>query len=173
MIVVALVTVGASLAAPKVALVMANRRASDLASDSIRLGRLARANAISSGRAYVVRYDAGDDSNGRLRMWRGTNNGCNLQTWSFTGTPVEQVEAETYNIGGTHVVSVTPDPDVDICYEPSGAVMMRSGSGRFLWSVAGVTTGVIFNVDRKVGGVIKGVSRRIVFPLGGTARLLK
>lgn len=173
MIVLVIIGVGAALAAPGIGSAISDSRAADVAVDLMRLGREARSEPLTNGRAHVLHYEAGAEGTGRLELYRGTNNGCNTQVWDLAAEDrIDEVVADDYNPDASHTIRVTSDAQVDLCYQPNGAVMVRAaGGGRFGWSHPDVQTGVVFTVTHEVAGDRVGVDREVVFPLGGTARI--
>ena len=62
---------------------------------------------------------------------------------------------------------------IDICYEPTGRVVHRQGAVLLFSDRNTVNGGYRFRFDRYEGGVLTGVSRRVVIPLGGDARVVR
>lgn len=77
---------------------------------------------------------------------------------------------------------------IDICYQPDGAMLLRNQVQNRQCTVPGGVPGglqagndfaesiggdsdVEFEVQRSVGGAVQGVTRRVLFPYGGSARI--
>ena len=196
MVVVAIIGIAAALAAPAISTAMAERRAAEGALDVVRLGRRARAETMAFGRAHLLRFEQSGSigSEGSLRMFRGRTPSCRTSNWtSAVGTIppiitgfcpassmcVDLVDmSDTHYQTGTHTVELSAPGagDSDLCYEPSGAMMFRSAGAAWLDSNAAnaaIAGGFRLRVQRKVSGVVEGNDRWIVFPWGGTPRILR
>ena len=193
MAVVVIVLIGSTLAAPAISTALAEKRSGQVMLDLVRLGRRARADAIAYGRAHVLRYTAaGAVGNfGRVRLIRGFTGGCNTNNWTAilaaapdctaaTSTCIDELDASAsrYRLGGSDTLLSSPAdfPTLDICYEPNGR-MMYSADGsttRFTANnTAAIGGGFVFTGVRQRASVNVGPTRRVIFPLGGTARVLR
>jgi len=193
MAVVMIILVGMTLAAPTISTALAEKRTGQVALDLVRLGRRARADSIAYGRAQVLRYsNAGAfGAFGRVQLFRGIAGGCNTNNWvpifaaagtcgSATSTCVDELDASNsrYRLGGNDSLLTSPAafPAVDICYEPNGTMMysVNGGTTRFTPNnSAALGGGFVFSVVRQRSGANEGPTRRVVFPLGGSARVLR
>lgn len=179
MIVVAIVGISAALAAPALSTAMADRRAGDATHSLVRIGARARSEAMVLGRAHVLAFDAAD--NGRAHLWRGRTNLCNFNPWatltagSCDGNPscVDALDMATYDHGHHQVrmqlVSTTPW----LCFQPDGEVLFSVGATSRFNPLALGQQGVLVNIDRLAGGSAAGVRRQVVFPLGGSPRIVR
>jgi prepilin-type N-terminal cleavage/methylation domain-containing protein len=193
MAVVVIVLVGMTLAAPAISTALAEKRSGQVTLDLVRLGRRARADAIAYGRAHLLRYGAtgADGDFGRVRLIRGFTGGCNTNDWAAILTAatdcvaaaspcIDELDASAtrYRLGGNDTL-LSPPADfttLDICYEPNGR-MMYSADGsitRFTANnTAAIGGGFVFRAVRQRNSVNVGPARRVLFPLGGTARVLR
>ncbi len=187
MVVIAIIGIGAALAAPAISTAMAERRASQASLDVVRLARRARSETMAFGRAHVLRFDA--TGQGTLRMFRGRTPSCRTSNWDaavggvplilVAGCPASSMCVDLVDMNdtrydtGTHQVELSAPGtgNHDICYEPNGAMMYRSAGGA--WLDGNAAGGIRMRVQRKVSGVVEGSDRWIVFPWGGTPRILR
>ena len=187
MTVVTLIAVVAAAAAPSIGDALAERKMTQTSLDVVRIARRGRSEAAGYGRAHMLRYLSGDTGTGVFELYRGINNHCNTNDWNaVTGGGVCNreggfcrdfivVSQET----DTDTIAVVPDNIVgeplDICFEPSGRVLWRTGTNRFSdrnqGGAANPLGGFVFRVERDGGAT--GVIRRVVIPLGGDARVLQ
>ncbi len=183
MVVVALVGIVAGLAAPSIADSLAERKTNETALDIVSIARRGRSEAVGYGRAHMFSWDDGAQE---FTLHRGTNNRCNAVNWAaisgggcVTATCRAQLRMADSSSSGNVVTArwqARAGSDVDLCFEPSGRVLWRSGLPRFSdRNLAGpegnLQGGVVFEVLRDGG--TEGVIRRVVIPLGGDARLLR
>ncbi len=196
MVVIAIIGIGAALAAPAISTAMAERRASQASLDVVRLARRARSETMAFGRASLLRFNnfGSAGSQGSLRMFRGRTPSCRTSNWDAAvgGIPpiisgfcpassmcVDLVDlSDTKYDTGTHTVELRAPgtSNHDICYEPNGAMMFRYAGGAWLDNNAATADnagGIRMHVQRKVSGVVEGSDRWIVFPWGGTPRILR
>lgn len=196
MVVVVIIGIAAALSAPAISTAMADRRAAQGALDVVRLARRARAETMAFGRSHLLRFNNSGSSGteGSLRLFRGRTPSCRTSNWNaavgalppiITGfcpagsmcVDLVDMSDSRYNTG-THSVELRA-PGIsnhDICYEPSGAMMFRYAGGAWLDSNAATADnagGIRMSVQRKVSGTVEGVTRWIVFPWGGTPRILR
>jgi Tfp pilus assembly protein FimT len=172
MVVVSIIGIMAAGIAPAITSALADGRAANAAVDLVRIGGRARSEATFTGLAHCLTYTAGQNGGfGQVQLYRGVNNRCNMQNWG--GALIDSVVLAQYNYGNTHVINVQPSAgnqaQIDICYQPDGAMLVRFGGGGNFAPPA--TNGVAFTVTRTVNGGAGGVARQVFFPYGGTARL--
>lgn len=174
MVVVSIIGIMAAGIAPAITSALADGRAANAAVDLIRIGGRARSEATFTGLAHRLTYNAGQNGGfGQINLFRGVNNRCNMQTWG--GALIDSVVLAQYNYGNTHVINVWREPaagnqdQIDICYQPDGAMLVRIGGGGAFAPPA--TNGVGFTITRTVNGGAGGVPRQVFFPYGGVARL--
>ena len=186
LIIVAIIGITSAIAAPAVHQSIMERKNSEAALDLVRLARRGRAEALSYGRAYVLRFDAGAD--GSFRLYRGISSDCNglANAWDTimadtacdgSGMCVDAVEMadSQWTLGGSDIRAAesTARTRVDICFEPRGTVEHRtSGTARFS-GINTVTGGYIFDFARYASGSEVGVSRSVIVPLGSDARVMQ
>lgn len=184
MVVVTLVGIVAMAAAPSVADALAERRTMETGLDVVRVARTARGEAIGYGRAHLFRYN---DAAQEFTVFRGVTNRCNSNDWdAIAGAGCEPTSAcrarlrvdDADTLGNDVSVrwQARPGTSVDLCFEPNGKVLWRSGLPRFSDRNIGgpegaLLGGVVFEVRRNEG--TNGVTRRIAIPLGGDARVLR
>lgn len=82
--------------APSFVTSMADRRGSAALMEVVRLGRVARADAIGTQRAHLVwiRPGAGPQNSGVVSLLRGTNAHCDLQSWLTLSGRCRAVETD-------------------------------------------------------------------------------
>jgi prepilin-type N-terminal cleavage/methylation domain-containing protein len=83
MVVCAIIGISITVLAPSFIHSMADRRAAAAVGEVVRLGRVARSDAIGTQRAHLVwiRPGFGPQSSGEVQLLRGTNGHCDLQDW--------------------------------------------------------------------------------------------
>jgi prepilin-type N-terminal cleavage/methylation domain-containing protein len=83
MVVCAIIGLSVIAFAPSFVLSMADRRAAAAASEVVRIGRQARADAIGTQRPHLVwmRMDDGAEESGIVQLLRGTSGPCDIQRW--------------------------------------------------------------------------------------------
>ena len=188
--VVAIIAITAALAAPALSRSMADRRASEATHALVRIGAQARSEAMLHGRAVVLRYyessGGPSGSDGSVEMWRGRVDRCRANVWADLITADCSADARcvaSLDMGNyeypTHRVRMRIALDgvaqADICFEPNGDMYFSTG-GAFLTNLpdAGANPdGVRFTFDRLEGGSAAGVQRAVVFPFGGTPRIVR
>lgn len=194
MAVVVVIMVGMALAAPAISTTLAEKRTGQVALDLVRLGRRARADSIAYGRSQVLRYSAAGAAGafGRVQLFRGIAGGCNTNNWipiyaalgagcgTAASTCVDELDASAtrYRLGGNDSLLSPPAafPVVDICYQPNGTMMYSPNGATTRFTAnnsAAIGGGFVFTVVRQRSGAAAGPMRRIVFPLGGSARILR
>lgn len=188
MVAMAIIATSAALAAPGISLAMARRRATQAQLDVLRVGRAARSSALGHGRAFLMRYTDGSDPGqlGRVQLFRGDNSGCNTTNWvnvvatgdcSVPGPNcVGQANMghSQYMVGSHEVLLRSPGQGlVDICYAGDGSMWHRFNAASAFSDQNTVNGGIRFTVQRRKSGAIEGVTRWIVFPIGGSPRVLR
>ncbi len=185
LIVIIIIAVSAGLAAPAIGTAMAERRVAQAALDLVRIGRQARSEALGYGRAHVLRFTNSSSVGvlGRVRVFRGINNGCNTNDWvTIMAAASMQIEDfdmsdQQYQVGSHSIQLRAPNDPLDVCFEGSGVVRYRSGAtatgnGRFT-DANTVGGGFVVTLQRQVDGTSAGVVRRVILPLGGQPRVLR
>lgn len=183
--VVAIIAVSAALAAPALSAAMAQRRAGEATHELVRLGALARSEAIAYGRAHLLQYSpsSGSGSHGRALLWRGRVNLCSANEWSeiLTGTCdtnpscIAGLDMDRYD-HGTHQVRMRLEgatAGANICFQPDGEMRFQMGSGTWSTTPPSGSEGVRFRFERLEDGAQTGVDRRVVFPFGATPRIVR
>ena len=181
--VVVIIGISAALAAPGMMEAMANRRASEATHSLVRIGARARAEALAFGRAPVLVYQPRSTRGtfGSVQLYRGRGDQCWSNNWALSlsggcpGNPdcIDSLDMAAYAFP-THRVRlrVPGTAATSLCFEPDGDMfVMRRG----VWTTtppAG-TEGVRFTVERLRGRSRTGVTRQVVFPFGGTPRILR
>lgn len=199
MAVVTIIAVMVGLAGPAMRNSLGDARARDLKGQIINLFNGARARAMGSGRAQLVRFTLADNNGqGGLIAYEGNNSSCNGSNWagvvaegcSSAGFCTAQVDPRARQVAGDVLqlgLTTTGDPGsfgetiADICYEPDGTTYWRAGAavgGNLLLSSenGGGAQGTLrggfrFRVQRlDSGGTPQSVDRELVVPLGAGAR---
>lgn len=181
--VVAIVAIVAGLAAPVITSSISERRANEAALDLVRVARRARSEAIAYGRAHLLRIDA---ARGRIRVYRGINNGCTTNDWAtITSGPdcntpgsfcvdFMDLTSSRYSSGGARVVATIGGgiASGDICYRSNGSLEYRDGAGIFTGANT-VGGGAQITFQRHTSDGPVGVVRRVVLPLGSSPRIMR
>lgn len=181
MIVVTIIAVVAAVAAPSVGAAFGERRSNETALDIVRLARRGRSEAVGYGRAYMFRFVPG--GNGAFELYRGDSNRCNNANWAaVTGAGCTAANAACRDfVVANHrsttnqqiVISSEDGGAIDFCFEPTGRVLWQRGTGLFsdrsVGDAAMAGGGMRFQIVRNGGD---GVTRRVIVPLGGDARML-
>ena len=181
MIVVTIIAVVAAAAAPTIGASFGERRSHENALDIVRLARRGRSEAVGYGRAYLLRFVSG--GNGAFELYRGDSNRCNNADWpTVTGAGCtagnlacrDFVVANHRSTAGQQIVISSEDgAAIDFCFEPTGRVLWQRGGGLFSDRSVGDAAmgggGMRFQIVRNGGD---GVTRRVIVPLGGDARVL-
>lgn len=178
MVAVAIVAITAAIALPSMGRARAEGKMNEIALDIVRVARQGRAASAAYGRAHLLRFRGA--SNGSVEVYRSTNNTCGTE--DFWNTQIVAggcagnrncigfVEADQWTTVGTNYQITSPSGDFDLCFEPLGS--MR-------WKPPGPTR---FRTDNNMGGAFElrvtradgvGVTRRVVIPFGGDARVLR
>jgi prepilin-type N-terminal cleavage/methylation domain-containing protein len=182
MIVVTIIAVVAAAAAPTIGASFGERRSNETALDIVRLARRGRSEAVGYGRAYLLRFDAG--GNGAFELYRGDSNRCNNANWPAViagGCTAGNLACRDFVVanhrstaGQQIVISSEDGASIDFCFEPTGRVLWQRGGGglfsdRSVGDAAMGGGGMRFQIVRNGGD---GVTRRVIVPLGGDARVL-
>lgn len=179
LIVIAVIGITAALAAPALGVAMADRRAGDATHALVRIGARARSESMVLGRAHVLAFDGA--GNGRVQLWRGRSNLCNANNWAtiIAGACagnlncLEALDMTSYDHGHHQVrMQLVGAPNL-LCFQPDGEVLFSAGTAARFNPLAGAAEGVQFNIDRLEGGSPAGVRRQVVFPLGGSPRIVR
>jgi prepilin-type N-terminal cleavage/methylation domain-containing protein len=181
MVVIVIVAVVAGAAAPAIGASVRDRKASTATLDVVRTFRVARSSAAGYGVAYLVSFDEeADGGRGSLTVVRGTTNRCNSVDWSAsTLLTVDQYRGSDFSNDSDWQIQLRgPVAKLQLCYEPTGVTLWRTGTGRFseaspTGSGGGPVGGWVFTVDRVEEGTAQGVQRRVVVPLGGDPRVMR
>lgn len=185
LIVVAIIAITAALAAPAMHASIMERKNNEAALDLVRLARRGRAEALSYGRAFVLRFDG--TAPGSFRLYRGISSDCNapVNDWATLttdvcdhegGACVDRVDMSDsqWILGSSSIQSAERGAAdfIDICFEPRGTVEHRtSGAARFS-SINTIEGGYLFDFARYSSGSEVGVTRTVIVPLGSDARVL-
>jgi prepilin-type N-terminal cleavage/methylation domain-containing protein len=184
LVVVAIIALSAAIAAPSVIEAMADREANEAAQDLVRIGVHGQTAAMAYGRAHVLRYAAasGGGQNGSVQLWRGRSSLCSANPWTtiISGACadnencVEQVDMDTHGMGSYAARLRLPGTTTaDLCFQPDGELMVSADGGVFAPTPPAGADGVTFTITRFLSGTQTGVARSVVFPLGGTPRVVR
>lgn len=188
MVIVAIVMIIAALAAPGMMRGMAINRAQRSAGALARLGRRARADAITFRRAHVMVFRPGSAGTGRYELWRGLNDSCRGNAWSTIVTPAgcdagdsdcaDYFDTASYSSPSHTIRIATPVRATRLCFEPDGEMWVDTGSGNFVQTIqvapggARAPTVVLDRYEDGVGGGSTPVeSRTVLFPWLQAARV--
>lgn len=187
MVVVGIIAVVAAIAAPTIGTARADGHTNEVAQDIVRLMRRARSASAGYGRAHLLVFDPTDDSgDGVFSVYRGINNRCASNDWPVLTAGgcdanemcIDSVEADGQSLGTSrYQMSATDFPNgVQVCFEPTGITRWRRTTvGIFLTDNAdtggSLEGGFRFSIQRRNGGGIRGVARRVILPLGSDARI--
>lgn len=180
MVVVVIIGIGVAIFQPSFSLAMAQRRASRLARDLVRIGRRAQSEAITSQRAHLLWL-----GNQQLNLLRGTGPSCvdYYTAWATLWATcsaldpllrpdcIDRIDLTTreytrppFEIRLSVVTSTAPSATegalgVALCYAPSGAVYSVAAGGTTM-SAPGFTPAHANSVDgsqARVGGAASNV----------------
>ena len=198
MIVVVIIGITATLAAPAMGDAVAERRVSESQLDLVRLVRRTRAEAAAYGRAHLLRFDsAAGGGDGRVEIYRGVTSRCNAEDWDAVMTDdgctpantscIDSLDMRAYATTSSSIEMTVTDYDaLELCFEPTG--ITRHNVGTFFTDRNAVDVepetegdpteataggGFVFRFQRFEGGTAFGVVRRVAVPLGGEARVLR
>lgn len=189
LVVICIIVIATAIAAPAIGEARAEQRVVRAAQSMIRIGRRARSEALGYGRAHVVRYStasAGGSSQGSMMLYRGVTSTCNNNNWTsiFASPPCGAANSmciDSIDLGDTEYNTSThttwmSSPAygyIDICYQTNGAVLHREAPTARFSDLNTIAGGFVFNVNRQVSGAQEGVTRTVIFPLGGVPRLFR
>jgi prepilin-type N-terminal cleavage/methylation domain-containing protein len=192
---VSLVIIGIMSAAiaPSIGEVVADNRQAAASMDVVRLARKARALTLSTGNAYLLRYQAGQSGLGVIDLFAGMNNKCLQTPWTQafnapansrlraietldmayynpkTGSPPTVDDTGRQVIAAVALVNAVTVTQVQICYQPDGEVYTLVPPATTLARQQQALP-VLVRLVRSINGTPHGQNREIVFPAGGTAR---
>lgn len=179
LIVVAVISISAGIAAPALSRAMANRRANEATHSLVRIGARARSEALVYGRAHLLRY--ADATDGRVELWRGRLDRCSANDWATIVSAdcnadpdcLDAVDMTSFASTSHSVRMRLPGASAaDLCFEPSGESYV-STTGLFGTTPPSGTDGVLFTLQRLESGADAGPLRRVVFPFAGTPRIAR
>jgi len=180
MIVVVIIGVVEALAMPSIAAGLRDREANEAALDLVRLTRRARAEATGYSRAHVLRISNADD--GSAEVYRGSVGRCVLNDWDAITAGgcvgntmcVDSVAmARDYRSVAAVRMLLEGQEWVEVCFEPSGIVRNRSVLGGTFTDRNTALGGFHVQFQRYTGDGDFGVARRVLIPIGGTARIMR
>jgi prepilin-type N-terminal cleavage/methylation domain-containing protein len=179
MIVVAIIGISAALAAPALGTAIADRRAGEATHSLVRVGARARSEAMVLGRAHVLAFET--EGNGRVSLWRGRSNLCNQNDWPsiIAGACndsihcLETLDMASYDHGHHQVRMRIVAAPAFMCFQPDGDVLFSDGPTDRFNPLASAAEGVRFTIERLAGGSVDGVRREVVFPIGGSPRIVR
>lgn len=143
MVVVALVGVAATLAAPSLSASIKRSQHSRVSHRLTSMFRIARNEAVGYGRAYLVRVNRrGNNNFGAMEIYRGVNGSCDMNDWQqimdrgCQGNPMCVDWYNPYQFGmvqgdGRNRIAFYPEPGAhvaDICFQPNGEMRGRRDS---------------------------------------------
>jgi prepilin-type N-terminal cleavage/methylation domain-containing protein len=200
MIVVLIISVMAMLIGPGISEFISDTRAASAAEELVRLQRHIRARVEQTGLAHMMVFSAAGSNNlGTVTVWEGMNNHCSTTPWTQALTngsannhfPVEQVNMADYNPtsagnaaandSNRFVIQLTAQTGVttgnagtvvsafNLCFQPNGLTLL--GTSATPWGFAQYVNPVTFFVRRTYNGTQHGVTRWVLYPPGGSARL--
>lgn len=183
--VLAIIAIVVGLAAPAISNAMLQRRANEAALDLVRIVREARSEAAAYGRAHLLRFTA--STPGRIDLYRGENDSCNGNDWptltagGCSGGNLSCIDAlvlsdKHYSPLPSQVrLALANQQITDVCYEPTGVMWWRPSSAVPFSDLNNnaLAGGVLFTLTPYMSGTQKGVTRRVVLPLGGDARIVR
>lgn len=188
MVVVTIIAILSALVLPSMTQAMRERHAQEAAVEVIDLLREIRGRAMYRGRAQtVVMRQVGTSV--RIEAYEGTESSCRLSRFRSTaGTgfvPAEQIallDMSSAQYTRDNLASVITIPTgttyLQLCYTPMGNTFFATEEISIPSTVWSNDTGVVgsggaFQVDvfQSRSGVVSGVRRRVLIPLGGLPRL--
>lgn len=186
--VVAIIAMSAAIAAPAVSEAMANRRAGEASHLVVRIGARARSEAIAYGRAHMLVYNdtSSGGTFGSLALWRGQVDRCTANDWTsiISGVcdPVanpncrDRLDMDRFEFPTNKVqLRLNGATAAHLCFQPDGELYTStSGYGGLTPAAIPIgADGVTFTIQRLNGTTPVGVQRNVVFPLGGTPRIVR
>jgi len=201
MAVVVLIAMMTGLAAPSMMDALADARARDLTGQIVNLYNGARARAMGSGRAQLVRFTAADhNGQGGLVAYEGNNSSCNASNWAAIvalgcgaggfctdqlNPATRQLSDEVLQLGmrTTGAAGSFGEAAADMCFEPSGTSFWRAGAAvgaNLLMSSSNggaggnLSGGFLIRVQRlNADGESLSPDRTLTVPLGAAARVAR
>lgn len=190
MIVVAIISITAGLAAPSMYGTFAENRIASAPLELVQVVRRARSEAQAYGRAHLLRATAGTSAAapGTFTVYRGVSSSCVANTWNATIIPagacgaagslcVDELDLsdDYYSNGALDIRAVEAGGTalIDVCFESTGRTMFRTTAGGVFTDQNTINGGFVFNFRRYRSGAPVGVMRRVAVPLGGDARVLR
>jgi hypothetical protein len=104
------------------------------------------------------------------------NDWATITTGSCATQPncIDQVDMGEYSIGSHQVRMRLPGAgNADLCFQADGELLVSIGGGVFAPTAPSGTEGVSFTFQRRLSGSDTGVLRLVVFPFGGTPRIVR
>jgi prepilin-type N-terminal cleavage/methylation domain-containing protein len=181
LVVVAIIGISAAIAAPALMEAMADRRAGEATHSLVRLGARARTEAMAYGRAHLIVYS--NNANGSADLWRGNLNLCDGVNWTTivaggcagNRNCLERLDMAAYTYPTHSVRMRLPGAGAQsLCFQPDGEMLVSGGlAGPWSATAPAGAEGVRFTFERLESGAPSGVTRAVVFPFGGTPRVLR
>jgi prepilin-type N-terminal cleavage/methylation domain-containing protein len=197
MIVVSIIGISAAVAAPAFSRAMADNRAGQATRELVRMGRRARSETAAYLRAHLLWIQPAVNG-GTISLIRGSTNSCLTQNWSASylagecgvlGSPcLENVDLGAAQYNGVYATEMMFEPTgggavtptaTALCYAPNGVVWHDQGGNLAGLNLSDANTNpnarggfrfVVRMMDED--GDLRGVVRRMIFPLGAAARSL-
>jgi prepilin-type N-terminal cleavage/methylation domain-containing protein len=196
LLVLAVVGALSAMILPGVSEAAADNRQAGAAEELMRVHRIIRSRVNQTGLAHLMVFTEADVGNhGSFRVFEGMNNRCVTTPWADVNdndhTPVERVDmAQINRLDGSYSGSANSDEDrqvitlraatlaggtatpqsvVNMCLQPNGMTYVSFAAGSFNFQLQ--STPIQFTLRRTVNDITHGVSRRVIFPVGGNARL--
>ncbi len=184
MVVLVIITVSVGLAAPTIRDALASNRQQELALGIVRIAREARAQALATGRAHLLEFEAGGaGGRGRFFVWRGTTNVCRNNDWAVIRAPLDCganpscrdfLDAEDIEAGSSMRLQIAANVagGGTFCYEPTGGMLRPLGGLVNFTDLSPAGGAIVMQVQMQdTDGTPLGVNRNVVFPNGGDARI--
>lgn len=196
MIVVSIVGLSVAAAAPAFSRAMAENRAGQATRELVRMGRRARSETAAYMRAHLL-WIQPELEGGFVSLVRGNTNSCTGQNWGALfsmgtcGNPgaacLEQIDLSASQYRGLYTTEMMFEPTgggavtptaTALCYAPDGVVWHSQGGSLASLNLASTNTnpnargGYRFVIRLMDSGQVRGVVRRMIFPLGAAARSL-
>ena len=173
LVVVIIIGVVAALAAPTIGTALANRRTNELALDVVRMVRHARSSSMGHGVAHVLSF-----TDGHLEVWRGENNRCNGNDWATllsadcgaTSRCTDYLDPDAISSSSTYTAAIS-NGITFLCFEPTGQMYWSDSTTAAFSNLNTVGGALTVTVERSFGGATQGVSKQVIIPFGGDARV--
>jgi len=196
MLVLVIIGIMAMTVAPSLQQVLGDNRQTTAAGELLRIGRRARAAAISSGAAHMLWFREAEPANsnlGRIELYAGMNSKCQQTPWAqalvMPGQPIAVYDMTDFNPTngstqprsndvGRQVITLraatvnganaTARAAIRICFQPNGGVYTTATDA----STQLVTQldRVRFSIARTIDGQAYGRVRSVLFPTAGSMR---